>query len=92
MAYRWFEKRLDRNALTRAVGQFLFGYRFARSFGSFQGVFRSFAEARIAAPDRTRIDFNCREYAAEYQDRRDRVFSFDYPILFWLKPLLSEGC
>ena len=38
------------------------------------------------------LGFNCPEYTREFGDRLTRIFSFDYPVLFWLKGILAEGC
>jgi putative methyltransferase (TIGR04325 family) len=70
----------------------LYEYSFPKRFGNFKGVFETFAQARSAAPPGSQVDFDCLPYSEEYKDRRSQIFSFDYPVLFWLKPLLSEGC
>ena len=67
--------------------------RFARDcFGCFRGVYRSFEEANLSAPASKPAGFDSASYAAEFADRRERVLSFDYPMLFWLRELLREGC
>ena len=51
------------------------------------GVYSSFEEAIKAAPYAAQTDFNCPEYANEYKERRNKVFEFDYPVLFWLQSI-----
>ena len=70
----------------------LYKWRFARSWvGSCFGVFPNFAEADRAAPKNKPLGFNCPEYALEFENRITQIFSFDYPMLFWLTPLLKDG-
>ncbi len=64
--------------------------RFARNgYGAFRGVFASFEEAERSAPNNKPLGFATQDYAEEFADRRSRIFSFDYPVMFWLAPLLS---
>ena len=78
--------------LLRRLLEPLYKWRFARGWqGSCFGVFADFAAANGAAPGNKPLGFDCPEYAAEFQDRLARVFSYDYPILFWLAPLLREN-
>jgi putative methyltransferase (TIGR04325 family) len=64
--------------------------RFARNgYGAFRGVFVSFEEAERSAPKNKPLGFATQDYAEEFADRRSRIFSFDYPVMFWLAPLLS---
>jgi putative methyltransferase (TIGR04325 family) len=57
--------------------------------GSYRGVFGSFAEARASAP-RDKHGFDHPELASIYDDRLDRVFPSDYPVLFWLDRILPD--
>jgi putative methyltransferase (TIGR04325 family) len=59
-------------------------------FGCFRGVYRTFAEAYSTAPKTKPHGFNTPAYAKEYCDRRSKLFSFDYPVLFWLRSLVTE--
>ncbi|HVR64415.1 MAG TPA: TIGR04325 family methyltransferase [Polyangia bacterium] len=59
--------------------------------GAFRGVYRSFAEARAAAPRGHNVGFDHHVFAGVYPDRLRRIFAYDYPVLFWLKPLLAGG-
>jgi putative methyltransferase (TIGR04325 family) len=78
--------------VVRAVWEKLYERRFTEQFGTFRGVFHSFEEARRSAPEARPVDFNCLPYAHEYEERRYQIYSFDYPILFWLRNLLFENC
>jgi putative methyltransferase (TIGR04325 family) len=62
------------------------------ALGRFRGVFDNFEQANLSAPKTKPLGFNCPEYTREFGDRLTRIFSFDYPVLFWLKGILAEGC
>jgi putative methyltransferase (TIGR04325 family) len=53
------------------------------------GVFRSFDEAIAAASKPGSFDEPRR--ASEYDDRVDRVFPYDYPVMFWLERALRSA-
>jgi putative methyltransferase (TIGR04325 family) len=73
----------------RPILRALYERRFARQgTGCFRGVFRNFAEAEASAPSTKPHGFNHTRYALEFADRRKRIFSFDYPMLFWLSRIL----
>ena len=77
--------------LLRPVLERFYERRFARNgYGSFRGVFSSFEEAGRSAPHNKPVGFATYDYAQEFADRRSRIFSFDYPVLFWLAPLLRN--
>jgi putative methyltransferase (TIGR04325 family) len=83
--------RLESWPLIRPVLEHFYERRFARSgYGSFRGVFSSFEDAGRSAPHNKPIGFATQDYAQEFADRRSRIFSFDYPVLFWLAPLLRN--
>jgi putative methyltransferase (TIGR04325 family) len=69
--------------------------RYRRYFGSSKGfamhsgVFRTFEEALAAAP--SSAGFNQARSASDYADRLDRVFAYDYPVLFWLQRIFQES-
>jgi putative methyltransferase (TIGR04325 family) len=59
-------------------------------FASFYGVFGSFSEARDALPKSK--EHNQRALTAEYVNvRRHRVFSYDYPVIYWLSVAFRHG-
>ncbi len=83
--------RLETWPVLRPVLEHLYERRFAGSgYGSFRGVFSSFEEAGRTAPRNKPLGFATQDYAQEFADRRSRIFSFDYPVLFWLAPLLRS--
>jgi putative methyltransferase (TIGR04325 family) len=66
----------------------LYEKRFAKVYGCFRGVFTDFAEASRSAPRNKPLGFSNQDYAKEFAERRSQIFSFDYPILFWLTSIL----
>src|ERR1700722_734904 len=60
--------------------------------GMFRGVYESFQEALQAAPKTKKAGFNHEEFVTFYQDRLQRIFAEDYPVLFWLNTILRNGC
>jgi len=62
----------------------------ATGFGAFRGVFSGFEEARRSAPRDKPLGFDNQGYAQEYADRRTQIFSYDYPVLFWMAPLMRD--
>lgn len=67
-------------------------------YGSFRGVYRSFAEALRAAPPTKTIGYDDRALAETYAEALDRekklgrIYSYDYPVLFWLQTILTANC
>lgn len=57
----------------------------------FRGVYASFAQALRAAPKNRPLGFDLPAYAQMFDERQTRIYSYDYPVLFWLKPLLLPG-
>lgn len=58
--------------------------------GSFYGIFRSFAEARASLP-KTK-EHNQSALTAEYVEVRcQRVFGYDYPVMYWLSEAFRSG-
>jgi len=79
--------------LWRPLFERLYERRFARdAAGEFRGVFSNFGQANLSAPKTKPTGFNTQEYAKEFSNRRGKIFSFDYPVLFWLEKLLHENC
>lgn len=60
-------------------------------FGRFRGVFASFDEARASAPKSHSVGPDNADYAALHVDRVERIFFYDYPVLYWLRDLLGAG-
>ncbi|HXK17565.1 MAG TPA: methyltransferase, TIGR04325 family, partial [Polyangiaceae bacterium] len=63
--------------------------RFERWPGAYRGVYPSFEAARAAAP-KAKLGFDHVELTHLYDDRLEKAFSSDYPVLFWLTKLLGE--
>lgn len=53
------------------------------------GVFRTFDEATANAP--TAVGYNRRGAASDFNDRLDKVFPYDYPVLFWLDRIFARA-
>lgn len=65
-------------------------YLSERGLGFHYGVFRSFEEARQWLPPSK--EFGHEEFMDEYIEvRSKRIFSFDYPVIFWLRDIFSSG-
>jgi len=91
-SYSEIKRVLETAPILRSLGERLYERRFAGNcMGSFRGVFENFAEARLSAPKTKSVGFNSAECAHQFVDRRSRVFSFDYPVIFWLQRLLQQG-
>jgi putative methyltransferase (TIGR04325 family) len=59
-------------------------------FGSYFGMFRTFAQARAWLP--ASPEFDHAALAAEYADvRTKKVFAYDYPVMWWLDRAFREG-
>jgi len=76
----------------RAIRQRAYRRSFAdpRLYGAFHGVYRSFGEAIAAAPLGNKVGFDHAEFAELYRERMTTVYPYDYPVLFWLQPLLRS--
>lgn len=71
-------------------------WRYERSFASratnqFRGVFKTFEEAMASAPPTKATGFNVPEFEGYFDERHQRLFLYDYPILFWLNRILHSG-
>lgn len=51
------------------------------------GVFDSFEQATASVPGA--VGFDIPKSATDYDDRLDRIFPYDYPVLFWLGRILT---
>ncbi|MEO6239497.1 MAG: methyltransferase, TIGR04325 family [Vicinamibacterales bacterium] len=59
--------------------------------GQFHGIYPDFAAALSAVPESSPVGYDRDEMATLYQERLDRVFPCDYPIMFWLGRNLKPG-
>lgn len=89
---------------TPIIGQ-IYGYLAKRRFQTngyslFWGVYKTFEEARQAAPNTKKVGYNDPELAQEYQQMLTEknwensgrvVAAHDYPIMFWLKSIFEQG-
>ena len=64
---------------------------FAISTNTFRGIFETFDEAIASAPNTKAKGFDVPEFEGYYDDRRNALFLYDYPILFWLNRLLHKN-
>lgn len=55
------------------------------------GAFDTVEEARRAIPHGRPLGYDNDGCAAMYSNRLDRIFPYDYPVLFWLRPLIVPG-
>jgi putative methyltransferase (TIGR04325 family) len=61
-----------------------------RGTGYHFGKFKTFDEARAWLPKTKEFSFE--SFADEYiGDRSDRIFAFDYPVIFWLQRAFGQG-
>jgi putative methyltransferase (TIGR04325 family) len=56
----------------------------------YAGIFESMAEAEAAIPQGRRVGYDHAVLAGFYRERMDRVFTEDYPVLYWLEKLLTK--
>lgn len=57
--------------------------------GCFRGVYGTFEEANRTTPNTKPLGFDNPAYAKEFEHRLSQVYSFDYPVIFWLRALLA---
>lgn len=83
-------KTLLRESISRTpvLREKYFEWQFLRRGQTFKGIYRSFAEATAASPARKLIGYNHKETVVG-EDELEHLNQADYPILFWLAPLLS---
>jgi putative methyltransferase (TIGR04325 family) len=56
----------------------------------FFGVFGSLEEAKAAVPPGASDSYDSPAAGELYRERLERVFPHDYPVLFWMKPILPD--
>lgn len=71
-------------------------YRFPNAYGSYRGIFETFDQATAAIPKNQKVGYDHADLAAQYEQdfyqHQKTIGSFEYPLLFWLKDLLTEPC
>jgi putative methyltransferase (TIGR04325 family) len=90
---RQVEKVVKELPPVRAFQERAYERQFAsdEAYGWFRGIFPTFAEAVQSAPSSKTTGFDLPKYARMFDERHDRVFAYDYPVLFWLSSLLRPG-
>lgn len=70
----------------------IFEHKFSthKNVNYFRGVFKSFAEALASAPPTKPVGYNNLAAAKLYKERTKKIYSTDYPVLFWMKSYLPE--
>jgi putative methyltransferase (TIGR04325 family) len=63
---------------------------FERWPGAYRGVFKTFAEAAATAPLTLPLGYDNPASASMYRERLSRVYSSDYPVLYWLNRILGD--
>ncbi len=74
----WRKRRYDRKFSNGAVAQF-------------RGIFDSFEEALASAPTTKALGFDVAQFEGYFDDRRGKLFLYDYPILFWLNHIVKPN-
>jgi putative methyltransferase (TIGR04325 family) len=69
--------------------------RYKRSFATnavnrFRGVYQSFEQALAAAPETKAKGFDVQEFNGYFDNRRGKIFLYDYPFLYWLYRILRH--
>jgi putative methyltransferase (TIGR04325 family) len=59
------------------------------AYGYFRGVFDTFEQAVRSSPPSKAVGFDLPQYARMFDERHAQVFTYDYPVLFWLKSILA---
>lgn len=58
----------------------------------FRGVFSTFEEAALSAPNSRPTGYDNADAASMYVERSKKIYPTDYPVMFWLQKLLADGC
>ncbi len=62
------------------------------SYGGFRGIYESFDQAIAAAPKTKPIGYDDEALADSYaRDLDETIRQYDYPVLFWMQKLLTDG-
>ena len=78
--------------ITRYVAHILYEQHFARASGCrrlFRGVYRTFDEARRAAPKTKPLRYD--DTAYDYEKNHRSILASDYPVIFWMTRILPES-
>jgi putative methyltransferase (TIGR04325 family) len=66
-------------------------WEFRRREQSFRGIYESFTEAALASPTGPLVGYNHKEIALVAEHQLDSLHQGDYPILFWLAPIIENA-
>lgn len=61
------------------------------TWNAFKGVFGTYEEALQAVPKQALVGYDNDASARMYYERTNKFFAHDYPVLYWLRPLLREN-
>ena len=78
-----------------AIRRTLYERSFALASGQarlFQGKYLSYTAAAAAAPRTRPIGYDNPASARRLEHERHRIVASDYPVIFWLRPLLHDHC
>ncbi len=94
-------RAIERMPLIGQVYGYLLKCRFqTNGYGSFWGIYKTFEEAKRAAPNTKKVGYNDAELAQAYQQMLTQdnwensgrvVAGHDYPVIFWLKSIFEQG-
>jgi putative methyltransferase (TIGR04325 family) len=65
--------------------------RFLSFPGQFYGVYPDFAAAARAVPVSRPVGYDSEPMAGLYREELDRIYLCDYPVMFWLRPMVQPG-
>ncbi|HEY0190808.1 MAG TPA: methyltransferase, TIGR04325 family [Kofleriaceae bacterium] len=73
----------------------MLSFDYAREFARrppnrFRGVYPTFSDAEASVPQGERLGYDHAELAGLYRHRMEKANESDYPVLFWLRPILNE--
>ncbi len=78
-------------ALTPILRNKYFQWQFLRGTLTCKGIYPSFAEAMRESPGEKLAGYDHQEITDVCKTRLDQLNDADYPLLFWLRPLLAEA-
>jgi putative methyltransferase (TIGR04325 family) len=83
---------LKKHPLILPIRKMLHEKKFAnhKNVHYFRGVFENFEDAIASAPKTKPFGYDNPEAAKMYKERTQRLYSTDYPVLFWMEKIRSE--
>jgi putative methyltransferase (TIGR04325 family) len=83
---------LKNNFITLPIRKFIFDTKFAndKNVNYFRGVFNSFQEAQASSPKTKPVSYNNLDAAQMYLERTQKLYSTDYPVLFWMEKIKNN--